>query len=272
MQEKTCFFFGKSISECSRHFQCFLDGLLQCQKLDNAKCHGWFLDNVALGRIKWCVFWHWRSNEANIILGCWILNGQWLPPLIKQDILWCIVWVSLDMFWYALISVAAYPGILQSFMRRMSALKVGHVNCVIPPFESIWFQRFATKHGECFESSLLLPALWMEVVLLVWNPFLTPKSGMLRVLCQCRNPWGGFLLNPTMSRIPGFQLLRLLRLKHCWSPCRFEMVSSNGWICTAWVTMSYWRSCMIASCCAMCTVYILYTYIYVSFLIHFNTI
>jgi len=34
----------------------------------------------------------------------------------------------------------------------------------------------------------------MEVVLLVWNPFLTPKSGMLRVLCQCRNPWGGFLL------------------------------------------------------------------------------
>lgn len=134
--EKTCFFFGKSISECSRHFQCFLDGLLQCQKLDNAKCHGWFLENAALVRIKWCVFWHWRSNEANIILGCWILNGQWLPPLIKQDILWCIVLVSLDMFWYALISVAAYPGILQSFMCRMSALEVGHVNCVIPPFDS----------------------------------------------------------------------------------------------------------------------------------------
>ena len=33
--------------------------------------------------------------------------------------------------------------------------------------------------------------------------FLTPKSGMLRVLCQCRNPGGGFLLNPMMSRIRG---------------------------------------------------------------------
>ena len=146
--------------------------------------------------------------------------------------------------------------------------------CEPPTFDSK--DSPCTKHGECFESSLLLPVLWMEVVLLVCNPFLTPKSGMLRVLCRCRTPEIGFLLNPTMSWIPGFQLLRLLRLKHCWSPCRLEMVSSNGWICTAaldWVTMSYWRSCMIASCYAMCTVYILYTlYIHISFLIHFNTI
>lgn len=156
-------------------FSASLMGCCSVIKGDNPKCHGWFLENAALGRIKWCVFWHRRSNEANIslawmVIGCRLWSSRTYCDVLCQQVLICF-----DMPWYLLQQTLGYckvscVGCLhwKLAMLYASSLYWAAVNLWTPNF---WFQRFATKHGECFESSLLLPVLWMEVVLLVCNPF-----------------------------------------------------------------------------------------------------
>ena len=94
--EKTCFFFGKKYLRVFTSFSVLPWWVVAVSETGQRK-------------VSWLVSWKRRFGADKMV--CFLasekqwskyfsgLNGQWLPPLIKQDILWCIVLVSLDMFW-----------------------------------------------------------------------------------------------------------------------------------------------------------------------------